>query len=265
MTVPSDAGARVGWSGSVRRVNRRFSLVLSAAAIAALTTGCATFSDSGNIARVGDATLTGDDFQAQLTDAGAPSDQPLPGDAVRAQISTWIGEQLADADIPGISADDAAVLYDAGIESGINVCVNGIVVEDETTAVRLADDLAGGADFVELLTTENLDPSLGEAGGDIGCINSDQVADAGDAEFVRVIATLSADNPLAVSPLFDTTGAEFAWVVLAFRSFSELSPTDVDLVTTAIDSAARLATADVFVDPRYGTFDAATGQVIALG
>ena len=259
-------GAQVGWSGSVRRVNRRFSLVLSAAAIAALTTtGCTTFSDSGNVARVGDATLTDADFQAQLTELGAPSDQPLPGEAIRAEISTWIGEQLADADTAGISAEDAAALYDAGIQSSSTVCVNGIVVEDETTALRVADELDGGTDFGELLIAENLDPSLGEEGGDIGCITSDQVAEAADAEFVKVIGTLSADNPLDVSPLLDTTGAEFAWVILAFRSFSELSPTDVDTVTTAIDTTARLATADVFVDPRYGTFDAATGQVVPLG
>lgn len=262
MTVP---GAPVGWSGSVRRVNRRFSLVLSVATIAALTTGCATFSDSGNVARVGDVTLTDADFQAQLTELGAPSDQPLPGEATRAQISTWIGEQLAGADTPGVSTEAAAVLYDAGLESGGTVCVNGIVVEDETTAVRVAGELDGGAAFVELLATENLDPSLGEAGGDIGCITSDQVAEAVDVEFVQVIGTLTADNPLDVSPLLDTTGAEFAWVVLAFRSFADLSPTDVDTVTTAIDATARLATADVFVDPRYGTFDAATGQVIPLG
>ncbi len=249
----------------MRRVNRRFSLVLPVAAIAALTTGCATFSDSSNVARVGDATLTNDDFQAQLTDLGATSDQLLPADAVRAQIGTWIGEQLADADTPGVSAEDAAALYDDGIESSGSACINGIVVEDETTAVRVAGELRDGADFGELLTTENLDPSLGEAGGDIGCITSDQVAGATDVEFVQSIATLSADNPIDVSLLRDTTGAEFAWVILAFRPFAGLSPTDVDTVTTAIDNTARLATADVFVDPRYGTFDAATGQVVALG
>ena len=60
-------------------------------------------------------------------------------------------------------------------------------------------------------------------------------------------------------------GNEFAWVVLAFRPYAELTPADADAVVAAIDSAARLADADVFVDPRYGTFDAATGQVVALG
>jgi len=251
--------------GSVRRVNRRLSLVLSVAAFAALTAGCATFSDSNNVARVGDATLTSDDFQAQLTELGAPSDQLLPADAVRAQITTWIQEQVAADDAAGLSADEAASLYDGGIETGGSMCISGIVVETEDTATRVADELAGGADFAELLAAENLDPSLGSVGGDIGCITSSQLTQAVDAEFVQVAAGLSADDPIGVSPLFDTEGNQFAWVVLVFRPFAELTSADADTVTAAIDSAARLAGADIFVDPRYGTFDAATGQVVALG
>jgi hypothetical protein len=239
--------------------------VLSVAAVAALTAGCATFSDSGNVARVGDATLTNDDFQAQLTELGAPSDQLLPADAVRAQITTWIQEQVAADDSAGVDADEAAALYDAGVESGGTICISGIVVETEETANRVADELVAGADFADLLAAENLDPSLGDAGGDIGCITRDQLTEAVDVEFVQVAAGLSADDPIAVSPLFDPEGNEFAWVVLSFRPFAELTPADAETVTAAIDSAVRLANADVFVDPRYGTFDAATGQVIALG
>jgi hypothetical protein len=249
----------------VRQVNRRLPLVLSAAAVAALTAGCSTFSDSSNVARVGDATLTDDDFQEQLTELGAPSDQLLPADAVRAQITTWIQEQVAADDSARVGADEAAARYDAGIESGGTICISGIVVETEDTANRVADELVDGADFAELLAVENLDPSLGSAGGDIGCISSDQLTEAVDVEFVQVAAALSADDPIAVSPLFDPEGNEFAWVVLKFRPFAELSAADADTVTAAIDSAARLADADIFVDPRYGTFDAATGQVVALG
>ena len=101
-----------------------------------------------------------------------------------------------------------------------------------------ADDLAAGADFAELLEAENLDQSLGEAGGDVGCITRDQIAEAGDVEFVQVAAGLSADNPVDISPLFDQLGNEFAWVVLEFRTFDALSPADVEGVTTAIDNAS---------------------------
>lgn len=249
----------------MRRVNRRLPLVLSVAAIAALGAGCSTFSDSANVARVGDVTLSSDDFQTQLTEAGAPDDQLLPAEAVRAQITTWIQEQVAASDATGIDPDTAAALYDAGIETGGSVCVSGIVVETEDTAERVAQELADGADFAELLAAENLDPSLGDVGGDVGCITQDQITEAGDVEFVVVASGLNADEPIATAPLFDTVGNEFAWVVLAFRPFAELTPADADTVVAALDAAARLADADVYVDPRYGTFDAATGQVVALG
>ncbi len=249
----------------MRRVNRRLSLVSSVVAIAALTAGCSTFSDSSNVARVGDVALTDADFQAQLTELGAPTDQLLPADAIRAQITTWIQEELATADTPGIDADEAAALYDAGLTTSGTACMSGIVVEQRDTAVRIADELAGGGDFAELLEAENLDPSLGDVGGDVGCITSSQVAEAPDVEFVQVTASLTADNPIDIAPLFDTDGNEFAWVVLRFRPFAELTPTDTDTVTATLDAASRLAAADVFVDPRYGTFDASTGQVVALG
>jgi hypothetical protein len=246
-------------------VNRRLSLVSSVVAIAALTAGCTTFSDSNNVARVGDTALTVTAFQDQLTEVGAPADQLLPGDAVRAQITQWIQEQVAATDTPGVDADEAAARYDAGIASSGTACISGIVVEDRDTATRVADDLAGGADFADVLATENLDPSLGDVGGDIGCLTNAQVTEAADIEFVQVAATLSADSPIDISPLLDPQGNEFAWVVLAFRPFAELSPTDVETVVAALDDANRLAAADVFVDPRYGTFDASSGQVVALG
>jgi hypothetical protein len=250
----------------VRLVNRRLSLVLSAAALAALAPGCATFSDSSNVARVNDVALTADEFQTKLTETGAPSDQPLPGDAVRAEITTWIQEQLVAADTGGdVDEDEIAALYDAGIESSGIICLDGIIVQANDTARRVADELSSGADFDELLASENVEPSLGEVGGEVGCLTSVQVAGAPDVEVVQSAAGLSAENSIAVAPLVDPEGNVGAWIVLSFRPFDELSPTDVDTVTTAIDGATRLATADVFVDPRYGTFDATTGQVVALG
>jgi hypothetical protein len=65
--------------------------------------------------------------------------------------------------------------------------------------------------------------------------------------------------------LVDPTGVEFAWVVVNFREFAALEPADLELLSTTISSADRLAEADIFVDPRYGTFDATTGQVVGLG
>ena len=77
--------------------------------------------------------------------------------------------------------------------------------------------------------------------------------------FVDAAATLSADEPIGTSALFDANDNEIAWVVLRFRPFEELSTDEVAMISTgAVD-------ADVHVDARYGTFDPVTGQVVALG
>jgi hypothetical protein len=246
-------------------VNRRLPLALSVAAIATLTSACATFSDSDNVARVGDATLTSDDFEAQLTEVSAPIDEVLPGDAVRAQITSWIQEQLADADTPTLSADELAARYDAGFEASGIVCANGIVVADETEAARVAGELEAGAEFDELLATENLDENLTAAGGDVGCVTNQILAQSEGVEFVETAATLSPDNEVGIAPLIDQTGVELGWVVLQFRGAADLRPADLELVTSTIVTADQLADADVFVDPRYGTFDRTTGQVVGLG
>jgi hypothetical protein len=248
----------------VRRVIRR-TLAIALPLAAVLLTGCSTFSDSDNVARVGDATLSTDDFQATLSSVGAPEDQPLPGDAVRAQITTWIQQQFADADTPSVSPEEAAETYDAGIDTSGTACISAIIVTDEESATRVAEDLTGGADFDEVLGAENIEPSLGDAGGDLGCVTSEQAQQAGDVEYVRTALALDASDPIGAAPLVNAEGAEIAWIVMKFRSFAELSDADAATVTTTIGTRNQAATADVWVDPRYGTWDPTTAQVVALG
>ena len=256
-----------GVAGSVRRVNRRLSLALSIAAFATLSSACSTFSDSSNVARVDDATLSDDDFEAQLAELGAPTDQVLPADTVRAQITTWIQEQLAAApgDTAPPNAEELASRYDAGIESSGILCSNAIVVADEETATRVAGELTGGAAFDELFAAENIDPDLATRGGDIGCLTSATLAQSPESEFITEVSGLSTDTAVGTAPLIDQAGTELGWVVLRFRDFAGLGADDVTLVTETITAAERLAEADIFVDPRYGTFDTTTGQVVGLG
>lgn len=252
-------------SSSVHRVLRRsMTIALALPLAAALVAGCSTFSDSGNVARVEDVALTDDDFQALLTELGAPEDQLLPAEAIRAQITTWIQEQLATAATAAISEDEIAEIYNAGVTSAPAMCLSVIVVADEDAATRVAAELTNGADFALVFAAENLDETLDPSAGDLGCITSDQVAQAADVEFVQVAAGLSGDNQLGTASLLDAQGAVFSWVVMDFQTFDELSSENAGLVSASVAAAAQLANADIFVNPRYGRFDVATGQVVAL-
>jgi hypothetical protein len=245
--------------GSVRRVLRRSLTILLPLSIAVVATGCTTFSDSDAVARVGDVELTRDEFDATLTELGVTGDDAIPLDPVRAEITRWINEQLvAEIDVPA--------LYDAGATSSGIACISAIVVEEEATADAALADLEGGADFVEVFTENNVDQSLVATNGDIPCLSPDDIANnAASTPFVAVAATMSPDEPFATAPLLDTTGAEFAWVVISFRSFDDLADPEVEQLAGVIDVSAAAADADIHVDARYGTYDRDTGTVVGLG
>lgn len=245
--------------GSVRKVLRRSLTMLLPLSIAVVATGCTTFSDSDAVARVGEVELTRDEFDATLAELGVTGDDVVPLDPVRAEITRWINEQLV-ADI------DVAALYDAGAPSSGVACVSAIVVEDQATADDALSELDGGADFVEVFSANNVDQSLVATDGDIPCLSpEDIVNNAASTPFVAVAATMSPDEPHAVAPLLDTTGEEFAWVVLSFRSFDDLAETEVEQLAGVIDVSAAAADTDIHVDARYGTFDPETGTVVGLG
>lgn len=226
--------------------------------IAVVATGCTTFTDNDAVARVDDVELTRDEFDDRLLELGVGVSDVIPLEPVRDEIGSWINEQLV-ADV------DVAALYDQGPEVSGVVCLSAIVVEQETTADEALAALEGGADFAEVFTADNLDPSLEATTGAIPCLGPEDIANNIATPFVAVGATMGSDTPLAVAPLLDTTGAAFAWVVLSFRSFDELDDTEVDQLSGLVDVSEAAATADVFVDPRYGTFDADTGTVVGLG
>ncbi|MGB0112422.1 MAG: hypothetical protein WBP59_04315 [Ilumatobacteraceae bacterium] len=236
---------------------RSLTLPLALLTVAATTAGCATFSDSDSIARVGDVSLTQDDFEAQLTDLGVDESDALNAEPVRGEITRWIQEQLADQPV---DTDGLEAAYASGIQTSGAVCVAAIVVEDEGTADSVAADLEGGMPFVDALTEFNIDQQLATTGGSLACLTDADLEFSADVPFIAASAGLDADHTVAIAPLPDEAGTVAAWVVLNFRPFSELDELDI-----AVVAAAQQSDVDVYVDPRYGSFDSTTRQVVGLG
>jgi hypothetical protein len=139
------------------------------------------------------------------------------------------------------------------------------VVTDQDAADAALADLEAGTEFSEMFSATNLDQSLVATDGALPCISAaDLEANAG-TPFISVAATLSADAPFGIAPVLDESGNEAAWVVIAFRPFADLEQADIDEITGQIDVSSSAAGADIFVASRYGTFDAATGEVVGLG
>jgi len=230
-------------------VNRRSLTIAVPLALAVLASGCTTLPDNDVAARVDGTELGQDEFEQRLAAAGITTDQAVPLDPARAELTLWIQNQLVDP-------AEVAVQYDAGPAVGGSICLSAIVVETEDEAEVAADRLREGDDFAEVFADANIDPTLVADTGALPCITS---ADLDAA------ATLSADAPVATTVLLDNADQPVAWAVLEFRTFDQLAPADIEFVTASVDLGDAAADADIHVDPRYGTFDAELGQVIALG
>jgi hypothetical protein len=244
--------------GSVPRVLRRSLTILLPLSIAIVATGCTTFSDNDAVARVDDIELTRDEFDDRLTELGVGTADVVPLDPVRDEIGTWINQQLV-ADI------DIGALYDQGTAVSGVVCLRAIVVEEEATADAALAQLTDGAAFADVFTENNLDQSLEPTNGAIPCLGPQDIADNAATPFVATSAEMGPDTPLATAPLLDTAGGVFGWVVLSFRSFDELDPAEVEGLAGLVDVSDAAGDADVYVDPRFGTFDRDTGTVVGLG
>lgn len=242
----------------MRQVLRRSLTILLPLSIAIVATGCTTFSDNDAVARVDDVELTRDEFDDRLTELGVGTADVVPLDPVRDEIGTWINEQL-------VTDIDIGALYDQGAAVSGVVCLRAMVVAEEATADAALAQLTGGEAFADVFTENNLDQNLQPTSGAVPCLGPQDIADNVGTPFVATSATMGPDTPIATAPLVDATGGVVGWVVLAFRSFDELDPAEVEDLAGLVDVSDAARDADVYVDPRFGTFDRDTGTVVGLG
>jgi PPIC-type PPIASE domain len=168
----------------------------------------------------------------------------------RAAIETW-----SALEIPTPSDAELRAAYDAGTaESGI-VCSAHILVATEAEAQSILDRLAGGADFAELALAESTDTGSGADGGNLPCALTNTFEDTYVPEFVE--AALAAEIGEPVGPV----QSEFGYHVIVLRSSDQVDPAELGALYT--ESSARFqraaAAVDIYVDPRYGAFNAVTG------
>ncbi len=242
----------------MRRVNRRtltFALPLVATAIAS---GCTTFSDNDAVARVDDVEFSQAELDERAGQLGFTDDDPLTGDAARAIIGGWIGEQA-------IGVELLATAYGGGLDEAGVVCPNVMATGSPGEAEDAATRLRGGEEFADVFDDLNTDASLVETQGAINCVSATDLLDVDrSSPDVVALAALSADDPVQVAVLQQIDGSEFG-VVLALRPFDELNPIDLSVLSAAVSDAPIDAELDVYVDPRFGWFDPDTQSVLAFG
>ncbi len=241
-------------------MKRRSPIALLALAAATLAGGCTTISDSDAAARVDDVEFTHDELVAELKELGATPEQLAQADISRGQISAWIGERVTEAQDPSLVAE----VYADGLFASGSICLEVIAADSQGAADEAVAALEGGASFADTFAAANTDPSLAETGGRIGCLPLAELDLAGGNPLVDSITDINADDPYAIAKLPGDATTTDLYVVSRFVPYDELGPDETVVVAGAELSADALGL-DIYVDPRIGTYDNASGTVIPLG
>jgi hypothetical protein len=263
-------------------VNRRRSAVLVAACALIALSSCATFNRNDDAAKVGDRSLTAKAAEA-LAAAGG---QPASGDQLRAQLTKWIRVTVLEASvgsapptspttsadldarltkaIAGLAGDKAKTLYETGVSSPV-ICLAAITVASLDDANSVLATLNSGTPFADLARQKSTDTVIAQAGGIVkGGPNGDQECLAPSGVNTAVVTALK-DTPVG-QPIAADLGTFFA--VLMLRPYEDLLPASQALLANAVVSQDQLDAivdaATIYVDPRYGRWDAATGSVVTL-
>jgi len=233
----------------IRRSPLRLSFAVAAAAVA--LSGCATFTNTDVVAQVGDAELTTSEFTQRAAQTIGAVDEPIDGDAARGVVANWIYLMFAD---------EAGLLdaHDSGPDNTGVACFNVFTAPDAAVAETAIDRLRSGEDPAAV--GSELDPTS-TGGGSIGCA---PIANF-NPEITTQLGGISIDDPyrivyggadtfvVSLQPRSQINGIELLQAVQA------VSP---ETVASALEATQ---TSDIYVNPRFGSFQPDTGGVEPLG
>ncbi|MEP7112628.1 MAG: peptidylprolyl isomerase [Ilumatobacteraceae bacterium] len=266
-------------------MNRRRSAVLALAfaASALVASGCATFNQNDVAVKVGDLSLTAKGAETLASGAGTPA----TGDQLRQELTKWIRVTVLEASTgatppatPPTSADldtrysqvitkiagpTAKALYESGVNGSPLVCLAAIPVATLDEANTVLASLNTGTPFAEAARQNSTDTVIAQAGGNVmGGPNGDQEC----LELSTVnpsVATALQTTPVG-QPI--TADLQTFSAVLMLRPYDELLPASQALIASASVSQDQLDAivdaASIYVDPRYGRWDPASGAVVTL-
>jgi hypothetical protein len=228
---------------------------------------------------VGDVQLSRTDLAA-LTGADAGS-----GPAARSQITKWLTLGVLGGDVAGItSASDltarlgkaetalaapfmgnARALYEKGLDGAPILCLRAIPLAATTSPDTVLAAITAGTSFSDAATKYSADATLAQSGGIV----------PGDTQGSECLApsSLNADLLKSLTDAKAAVGApatvdfKGTKIIFLLRPFDELPEINKDgLVGPDIQAAVanQIASAKIYVDPRYGKWDVKTLNVVAL-
>jgi peptidyl-prolyl cis-trans isomerase C len=162
------------------------------------------------------------------------------------------------------SRDDVAAQYAEPAGTGV-MCLRHILVATEQEAQEVLAELDGGADFAQLAEERSTDPSAAGNGGALTdasgspCIPVSTYESSFDQDFVAAAETAVPGTP--VGPV----STQFGYHVILARPFDEVADAVVGAAAAAVADEqflTALSSADIEIDPRYGTWDASQFAIV---
>jgi hypothetical protein len=267
-------------------VNRPRSAAVTACALLTLTTllttlsSCATFNRNDVAAKVGDRSLS-----AKAAETLAAAGQTATGDQLREELTKWIRVSVLEASsgttapstaptaadldarlsqaMVNIAGDQLQTTYESGVSGSPVICLAAITVANIDDANNVLAQLNSGTSFADAARQFSTDATIAQDGGIVHAQDGGECIDPA-AVNPNVITALK-DTPIGrpIAANLDTFSA-----VLMLRPFDDLLLESKSKIAGAVVSQDQLDTlvsaADIYVDPRYGRWDPASGAVVTL-
>lgn len=259
-------------------MNRRLLLAVGALVAAASLSSCSTFKSADVAARVNGKELT----RAQLD---VITGNATAGDEARGVIADWIRLAVLGGDLIGIESKDdlagrraqavidlstpyladAEAHYDKGLDGSPKLCLGAIPLDTGGDTTAVTTYLSGGGSWADAAAKFSANADFANNGGLVLDQNGANCVDPGVFKPELIDALRTAGATVGKPATIDVGGKP---AVVLLRPFSDLTPDDRAALAqpqVAADLSTRLAATTIYVNPRFGRWDAASVSVVPLG
>jgi parvulin-like peptidyl-prolyl isomerase len=186
--------------------------------------------------------------------------------------STALAASVGHVDL---SPSAIAQYYTTHQQSFVEQCVSHILVADQATAGALRDQIVAGASFADVARSQSLDKATGANGGVLGCGPTGRFTSVPAFEqAVNAQPTGQVSQPVQIQYNTQSGATQTGWDLILVTS-RPLLPVEQatpqirasllsgaqSAYTEAVQRAASRA--HITVNPRYGTYDPQSGQIVA--
>lgn len=220
--------------------------------------------DAGGEITDADRATASDQIQQQLSQRGIEATaaiQPIiDAETELGALSAALQRALID---PAEREAQLREVYEANREEFASVCIQQLVTVEQAEAEAAAERIEGGEDFVDVATELSIQPEIAASGDEGTCIARTQLAgvfpeEAETATTGDVIGPADAQGAWLLVRIWDEREGTFED---ARAQLEEQVPNEGQEAAAARVSEAY-ASADIEIDPRYGTWDAEQGTVL---